>query len=119
MLATPRIEIFPHLRPGDRVIGLWFTWFDPELRAQGKLCQRLATAIEWDNPETSLADSSYYTPPVAMLDNDAATKLMDTLWSLGIRPTEAIGSTGQLAATEKHLQDMRQIAFNKLSVEKP
>jgi len=32
-----------------------------------------------------------------------AQHLMDELWNLGIRPTEGHGSTGQLAATEKHL----------------
>jgi hypothetical protein len=44
------------------------------------------------------------------LDQDAAQKLMDALWGLGIRPSGA-GSEGQLAAVQHHLTDMRQINF--------
>jgi hypothetical protein len=34
---------------------------------------------------------------------------MDELWHLGIRPTEGHGSTGQLAATEKHLNHLERL----------
>lgn len=44
------------------------------------------------------------------LSLDAAQKLMDALWGLGIRPSGA-GSEGQLAAVQNHLTDMRQINF--------
>jgi hypothetical protein len=37
--------------------------------------------------------------------------LIDALWTAGLRPTEGHGSTGQLAATERHLEDMRALAF--------
>lgn len=57
--------------------------------------------------------------PVMRLDMSAAQKLMDELWNLGIRPTEGHGSTGQLAATQAHLQDMRTIAFAKVAVAPP
>lgn len=40
--------------------------------------------------------------------------LMDELWRCGIRPTEGTGSAGSLAATERHLEDMRAIAFGSL-----
>ena len=39
---------------------------------------------------------------------DAATELMDRLWSLGIRPRN-IGTPGHLAAVQAHLDDFRKI----------
>jgi hypothetical protein len=41
--------------------------------------------------------------PVLNVGKEALQSLIDELWHLGIRPTEGHGSTGQLAATEKHL----------------
>lgn len=38
--------------------------------------------------------------------------LMDALWSIGTRPTEGAGSAGALAATVKHLEDMRKLVFD-------
>lgn len=43
------------------------------------------------------------TPPLLTLKTDEAQSLIDELWHHGIRPSEGHGSTGQLAATEKHL----------------
>jgi hypothetical protein len=45
------------------------------------------------------------------LDRIAAQELMDQLWSVGLRPTEGKGSAGSLAATERHLEDMRALVF--------
>ena len=41
---------------------------------------------------------------------------MDELFAAGMRPSEDTGSTGQLAALQKHLEDMRAIAFTKIGV---
>jgi hypothetical protein len=41
--------------------------------------------------------------PLLNVGKEALQSLIDELWHLGIRPTEGHGSTGQLAATEKHL----------------
>lgn len=41
---------------------------------------------------------------------------MDALWHCGLRPSEGTGSAGSLAATEKHLKDMRAIAFDLLQM---
>lgn len=46
------------------------------------------------------------------LNKSEAQKLMDDLWNAGIRPSDGTGSTGQLAATEAHLQDMRRLVFD-------
>ena len=52
-----------------------------------------------------------YDHPVR-LDNKEAQLLMDDLWHCGVRPSDGTGSTGQLKATEFHLEDMRQLVFD-------
>lgn len=47
--------------------------------------------------------------PLVSFDPTEAQRLMDDLWNLGIRPTEGHGSTGQLAATEKHLNHLERL----------
>ena len=62
------------------------------------------------------SEGCYY-PPIMQLDFQQAQLLMDDLWACGIRPVEGAGTAGSMAAVEKHLQDMRMIAFNKLKIE--
>jgi len=57
--------------------------------------------------------------PTFSLQRDEAQELMDMLWNCGLRPTQGKQSTGQLDAVERHLADMRAIAFNRLEIEKP
>jgi hypothetical protein len=57
--------------------------------------------------------------PAIQLVMSEAQLLIDALWQVGLRPTEGTGSAGSLAATEKHLQDMRTIAFGSLMMERP
>lgn len=47
--------------------------------------------------------------PCLQLEIKEAQKLMDELWNCGLRPSEGTGSAGSLAATERHLKDMRAI----------
>jgi hypothetical protein len=56
--------------------------------------------------------------PFLKLTNDEAQRLMDELWNCGLRPSEGTGSAGSLAATERHLADMKQIAFHCLKIGK-
>jgi hypothetical protein len=51
--------------------------------------------------------------PTFTLDKDKAQTLMDDLWQAGLRPTEGSGSAGALAATQRHLEDMRTLVFKK------
>jgi hypothetical protein len=51
--------------------------------------------------------------PLFDISNDAAQKLFDQLYDLGFRQTD-VGTAGHLKATEKHLEDMRKIAFDQL-----
>jgi hypothetical protein len=54
--------------------------------------------------------------PSMRLDLTEAQGLMDELWSCGLRPSEGTGSAGSLAATERHLADMKKIAFHALKI---
>jgi hypothetical protein len=51
-------------------------------------------------------------PFMELYDEDTQA-LMDELWRAGFRPREGSGSAGSLAATEKHLEDMRRLVFDK------
>lgn len=55
--------------------------------------------------------------PTLRLRPEDAQGLMDELWRVGLRPTEGTGSAGSLAATERHLADMRSVAFGLLKGE--
>jgi hypothetical protein len=52
-----------------------------------------------------------FVEPCLRLDRDMAQQLMDNLWQCGLRPSEGSGSAGALAATQKHLEDMRALVF--------
>ena len=54
--------------------------------------------------------------PTFTLQGEEAQELMDMLWNCGLRPTQGKQSAGQLEAVERHLADMRNIAFNKLEI---
>jgi hypothetical protein len=56
---------------------------------------------------------AYMGDPTLRLCTGEAQQLMDELWRCGLRPSEGSGSAGALAATERHLADMRQLVFNK------
>ena len=57
-------------------------------------------------------------PPALNISESEAQQLCDALWEAGIRPTNGAGSTGQLAATQEHLADMKTIAFSALKIAK-
>lgn len=57
--------------------------------------------------------------PLMSVPYSTAQQLVDELWRCGLRPSEGSGSAGSLAATERHLADMRAMAFASLKVPKP
>lgn len=77
--------------------------------------QIVAKPIEWNERQRSTATPS---EPTLRMDHAGAQSLMDALWGVGVRPTE-VGTAGQLSATERHLTDMRRIAFGKLNLDEP
>ena len=58
-----------------------------------------------------------FVEPTLRIGRAEAQILMDDLWNAGLRPTEGSGSAGSLRATEKHLEDMRKIAFKNIGIE--
>lgn len=65
-------------------------------------------SVRVEDPTTP--QGAAYIAPMLTLSPDDARGLMDELWRAGVRPTEH-GSPGQLAATERHLEDMRRLVF--------
>jgi len=60
-------------------------------------------------------NAAIITTPFMQLTIDQATQLMNELWHCGVRPSRSADSaTGQLAAMDDHLGDMRKIAFKLL-----
>jgi len=58
-------------------------------------------------------DPAAQASPTFVLDKAAAQLLMDDLWNCGLRPSEGSGSAGALAATQRHLEDMRRLVFKE------
>jgi len=101
-----KVEIFCGREPFWRETRFWYkhTSFSPE-RTRVSYAQRL-TLVE-QNPE----DQGTEVEPVFSLKDEQAQNLMDELWRVGLRPSEGSGSAGSLAATERHLADMRHLVF--------
>jgi hypothetical protein len=55
--------------------------------------------------------------PLLILNHGDLERLMTAMWQAGIRPESGEGSPGQLGATERHLADMRKVAFKKLGID--
>ena len=68
--------------------------------------RRVVTAVT-----VSDVEAHAFLEPTLRLHRDMAQQLMDNLWQCGLRPTEGTGSAGSLAATQKHLEDMRRLVF--------
>jgi len=65
-----------------------------------------------------ITESGQALEPFLKIDNHEAQQLMDDLWECGLRPSEGTGSAGAMAAIQKHLQDMKTIAFHALKIQK-
>ena len=80
------------------------------LRERGEVNQNsVATGIEFRR--LSEGEDGIAPNPILRLQNAEAQQLMDELWQAGFRPSEGTGSAGALAATQRHLEDMRALVF--------
>lgn len=82
-----------------------FAW----LERDGK--RRMVVAQPTVMMERKEEDAGFESKPWAVFGRDSMQRLMDELWNVGLRPTEGTGSAGSLAATERHLTDMRALVF--------
>jgi hypothetical protein len=62
------------------------------------------------------AEGGYMPRPFLELGMPEGQKLMDELWDCGLRPSEGSGSAGAMRAVEKHLADMKKIAYHALKI---
>jgi len=66
----------------------------------------VATTMKmWEPPPDVIVE------PTCRMGLNDVQELMDALWQCALRPSEGTGSAGALAATQKHLEDMRAIAL--------
>ncbi len=86
--------------------GIQFVLFE---RIGGKISH--STSISMYTP--SEKELGNIIEPTFSLQPEEAQELMDNLWELGFRPSEGTGSAGALAATQRHLEDMRKLVFEK------
>ena len=75
---------------------------------------KVQAVTDFEITERDAYDSS--TEPVCTMSGQDAQELFDQMWTMGMRPSDGDASIGQLAATQKHLSDMRKIVENKLKV---
>lgn len=81
------------------------------LRERYSDCVMLAKPVTMEKVEEG---QHIYTPePTFVLHISEAQNLMDKLWDCGLRPSEGSGSAGAMAATQKHLEDMRTLVFKE------
>lgn len=106
-MSKGRIEFRAERKMFGRGIDLYVGEFD-----------RLGAMVSVAAPVVVAAhEDGAFVEPTISLRNDAAQLLMDELWRCGLRPTEGSGSAGSLAATERHLEDMKKVAFGLLKKE--
>lgn len=104
MNALPSHRMEVHCQPSNpwrEGISVYMTWILGDRR-------QLARPIVFED----VADGLTF-EPTTVLGMAAAQQLMDGLWQCGLRPSEGTGSAGALAATQKHLEDMRTLVFNR------
>jgi len=72
-----------------------------------------------DNLTLLEAQEGDWSEPFLRMNQEQAQQLLDELWTCGLRPRD-IGTAGHLAATNKHLEDMRTLVFDKwMEIKKP
>ena len=72
-----------------------------------------AQKLDWVEAKTNTRAE-----PFLEIEAQEAQQLMDDLWDCGLRPSEGTGSAGAMAATQKHLEDMKTITFHALKIQK-
>jgi hypothetical protein len=97
------VEVHAELKQWSRNIDLYFR------RVTVGVSVDVAQPIKWETLD--IEQVSMINKPAMSLDREAAQQLMDELWKCGMRPSEGTGSAGSLAATERHLEDMRRLVF--------
>lgn len=103
-----KTEVFCNRDPLWRGVKFWIkqTAWAPDY-------QRVAFAQPFQFKELTKEDEGRELTPAFGMQDEQAQQFMDELWRVGFRPTEGSGSAGSLAATERHLADMRALVFKQ------
>lgn len=83
----------------------------------GTICAPSVTITALPSDEENNLTSSEPIQPALVMDGNEARLLMDELWLAGVRPSEGMGSVGQLSAVQAHLEDMRRLVFERVMTE--
>lgn len=102
---TMKYHVFAYFSPWRRTVDLLYVRQESGVR----MC---AKPVEWE----PLPEGGDPNAPTLQIPDYVAQELMDELWRCGLRPTEGTGSAGALAATQRHLDDMRKIAMKKIGI---
>lgn len=90
---------------------MWSNWLSNGV-------ERITTVAPLTLEDLKPEDMRFGARPALVLHNENVQKLMDGLWECGFRPTQGSGSAGSLAATQKHLEDIRTVAWHALKIPK-
>lgn len=87
-----------------------------EKRVYSRLCEfflfdRLTHSVGVEVTMQKVEEGATLPSPTFTMNETNTQMLMDELWRCGFRPSEGTGSAGSLAATERHLEDMRALVF--------
>ncbi len=81
------------------------SFIDPDGTISNK--EHFYTVDQMTTKEIDLYDRTVQSPLV--ITQKEAQNLLDSLWKIGIRPTDGEGSVGQIGAIKDHLSDMRKL----------
>ncbi len=75
--------------------------------------KRIVTAVEFTDSEL---DEGYCADPSFRIKREEAQQIINELWRIGFRPKNGNGAVAHTEALDKHLQDLRTIAFHALKI---
>lgn len=107
------IEAYASREPWNAQVRFYLIQHPPELAHK----PYVAKPLEWEEHEEGF--NLHMVEPTFSLLPDRAQQLFDELWRQGLRPSHKIDEASQLEAVKRHLEDMRQITFSTLTVDKP
>ena len=101
-------RVYANKQPWAKHVGLWFVSHEPPSFRPALIVDY---TVEYQEEGFSMPPE-----PTMRLHDDVAQALVNQLWDMGIRPAQA--QQGPDSGVQKHLEDMRVIAFHKLGIQR-
>ena len=86
----------------------WANWYQG-IELFGRIIDKGYLALVQPLLLETITDSSIAYPAFVTLSKHTAQILLNDLWQCGLRPSDDVGSVGELKATKNHLEDMRNL----------